>query len=73
MWLAPEIPGYTEVRDFYVRYALKMGNVFSGGMGAMSAVLAQHPGATQGMADFLTAIQLPNETPGPGIAAALTG
>src|SRR5882757_6195498 len=51
MWLTPEIPGYNEVRDFYARYAARMGTVF-GGMGGMSAMLATHPGATQGMADM---------------------
>ena len=46
-------PGYTEVRDFYVRYAQKMGTVFSGaGLGDMAGMLAQHPGAEQGMSDL---------------------
>jgi hypothetical protein len=29
MWMAPEIPGYGEVRDFYIRYAKKMGVMYS--------------------------------------------
>ena len=51
MWLAPEVAGYQEVRDFYQRYALRMGNVFSdsGGIGGM---LAAHPGAAEGMTDM---------------------
>jgi hypothetical protein len=52
MWLAPEIPGYGEVRDFYARYALKMGRVFSGAGGMATAMLASHPGAEQGMQDL---------------------
>jgi len=30
MWMVPEIPGYSEVRDFNVRMAAKMGTMFSG-------------------------------------------
>ena len=29
MYLVPEVPGYDEVRDFYKRYALKMGSVIN--------------------------------------------
>lgn len=52
LWLAPEIPGYKEVRDFYVRMAEKMGPLYSGGIGDMTALARQMPpGALQGMAD----------------------
>ena len=51
MWLAPDIPGYGEARDFYRRYAVKMGMVFSGAIN--SSMLALQPGAGQGMADMV--------------------
>jgi hypothetical protein len=51
MWMAPEIPGYDEVREFYKRYATKMGTVFGGAMSP--SLLAMQPGASQGMADMV--------------------
>jgi hypothetical protein len=51
LWLAPEIPGYDEVKDFYRRYAEKMHIVFNGALNP--AMLAQYPGAGQGMADMI--------------------
>ncbi len=51
LWLAPEIPGYDEVKDFYRRYAEKMKMVFNGALNP--AMLAQYPGAGQGMADMI--------------------
>ena len=47
MWMVPEIPGYTQVRDFYKRMAEKMGPVTAGIGMDMSKMLAQQPGATQ--------------------------
>ena len=47
MWMAPEIPGYGEVRDFNSRMALKMGSMFSGAMS--SPVSPQMPGIQPGM------------------------
>lgn len=54
MWIVPEIPGYDEVREFYKRYAVKMGNVFGGalGQGISPAMLASYRGSGQGMADM---------------------
>lgn len=52
MWLAPEIPGYQQVRDFYVRMASKMGGMTAGVGMDLSRFLAQHPGATQAMTDM---------------------
>ena len=56
MYLAPDIPGYEEVREFYKRYALKMGSIMGQSMnGAMSAqmmAMMQQPAAGQGMADM---------------------
>jgi hypothetical protein len=50
MWLAQEIPGYDEVKEFYRKFALKMGTVFSSAVNP--AMLAQYRGAGQGMADM---------------------
>jgi hypothetical protein len=50
MWLAPEIPGYDEVKEFYKKFALKMGTVFSSAINP--AMLAQYQGAGKGMADM---------------------
>ncbi|WP_260739846.1 hypothetical protein [Tunturiibacter lichenicola] len=50
MWLAKEIPGYDEVKEFYRKFALKMGTVFSSVISP--AMLAQYRGAGQGMADM---------------------
>jgi len=47
MWMAPEIPGYGEVRDFNSRMAVKMGSVFSGSL--PPAVTPQMPGLQPGM------------------------
>jgi len=51
MWLAPDIPGYDEAREFYNRYATKLGVVFSGGIS--QSMLAMQPGAGQGLADMV--------------------
>jgi hypothetical protein len=50
MWLAEEIPGYDEVKEFYRKFALKMGTVLSSAVSP--AMLAQYRGAGQGMADM---------------------
>lgn len=50
MWMATEIPGYEEVRDFDRRYAIKMGMVLSGAINP--SMLAAQPGVGQGMADL---------------------
>ena len=59
LWLASEIPGYKEVRDFYARMAEKMGSVFGAGAGGdMSAMAPQlPPGAMQGIADMAKEMQ----------------
>ena len=59
MWLAPEIPGYSAVRDFYMRYAAKagimMGESFRGmaampaGMGEGTAALVKEMQKLQGV------------------------
>jgi hypothetical protein len=50
MWLVPEIPGYDEVKEFYRKFALKMGTVFNSAINP--AMLAQYQGASKGMADM---------------------
>ena len=53
MFLAPDIPGYDEVRDFYRRYALKMGTVFSGSLNTQTMAMMQQPAAGKAMADMI--------------------
>ncbi|GAC1420065.1 MAG: hypothetical protein NVSMB62_13640 [Acidobacteriaceae bacterium] len=53
MYLAPEIPGYDEVREFYKRYAVKMGSVMSGAMTPQMLAMLQQPAAGKGMADMV--------------------
>jgi hypothetical protein len=51
MWMAPEIPGYGEVRDFNKRFALKMGVVF--GDTFKPSMAAMQPGSAEGMAEMV--------------------
>jgi hypothetical protein len=51
MWMAPEIPGYGEVRDFNKRFALKMGVVF--GDTFKPSMAAMQPGSAEGMAEMM--------------------
>jgi hypothetical protein len=51
MWMAPEIPGYSEVRDFNQRMAQKMGTIFTGELSP--AMLSAQPGMSAGMADMV--------------------
>ena len=51
MWLAPEVPGYDEVREFQKRFAQKLGTVFSESINP--AMLASQPGAAKAMADMV--------------------
>jgi hypothetical protein len=50
MWMAPEIPGYAEVRDFERRFATKMGFLTGG---ALSALVAMQPSMGQGMGEMV--------------------
>jgi hypothetical protein len=61
MWLAPEIPGYDEVKEFYRKFALKMGTVFSSAINP--AMLAQYQGADKGMADMVKEMSKLKGTP----------
>jgi hypothetical protein len=57
MWVVPEIPGYTQVRDFYMRMASKMGTMTAGSGMDFSRMLMQNPGATQGLAEMAKEMQ----------------
>jgi hypothetical protein len=61
MWLAPEIPGYDEVKEFYRKFALKMGTVFSSAINP--AMIAQYQGAEKGMADMVKEMSKLKGTP----------
>lgn len=55
IWLVPDIPGYEEVRAFYMRMAEKMGSIFGAGSGPgdLTAMMPQMPpGAAQGLEDM---------------------
>lgn len=51
MWLAPEVAGYDEVREFQKRFAAKLGTVFSQSLNP--AMFASQPGAGKAMADMV--------------------
>ena len=53
MYLASDIPGYDEVRDFYKRYAQKMGTVMSGTINPQMFAAMGQPAAGQGIADMV--------------------
>jgi len=57
MWVVPEIPGYAQVRDFYMRMATKMGSAPSAVGMDFSRMLMQNPGATQGLAEMAKEMQ----------------
>lgn len=51
MWLAPEVPGYDEVREFQRNFAAKLGTIFSDSFNP--AMFASQPGAGKAMADMV--------------------
>jgi hypothetical protein len=53
MYLAPEIPGYEEVREFEKRYAIKMGTSGTGAINYQMIAMMQQPAAGQGMAEMI--------------------
>ena len=61
MWLAPEVPGYDEVKEFYRKFAEKMGTVFSSAVNP--AMLAQYQGAGKGMAEMTEEMSKLKRTP----------
>lgn len=62
MWMAPEIPGYAEVRDFQKRYALKMGAIFNEAFGP-AMLGAMQPGSAKGMAELVKEMSKLKGTP----------
>jgi hypothetical protein len=58
LWLTPEIPGYKEVRDFYIRYGQKLGDIYGSAMAPMVASMQSQmqsqlkPGQTQGFGEM---------------------
>jgi hypothetical protein len=60
MWLAPSMPGYEEVRDFYTKMSQKMS--WSPNSGFLSAMSAQ-PGMSKGMAEVYKEMSKLNGVP----------
>jgi hypothetical protein len=52
MWLVPEVPGYTQIGEFYKRMAAKMGSMTAGIGMDLSKMVAQNPGASQALTDM---------------------
>ncbi len=50
MWMTPEIPGYSEVRDFNQKWAQKMGMIFKDAMSQQMS--AMQPGMAQGYGEL---------------------
>ena len=57
MWMVPEIPGYGQVREFYKRFAAKMGDAFTGFGADFGKMLAQNPGSGQALGDMAKEVQ----------------
>lgn len=57
MWMVPSVPGYEQVREFYKKFALKMGDATAGFGRDFSRMLAQQPGANQAMGDMVKEMQ----------------
>lgn len=57
MWMVPSVPGYEQVREFYRKFAAKMGDVTAGMGRDFSRMLAQQPGANQAMGDMVKEMQ----------------
>ena len=63
MYLAPEIPGYEEVREFEKRYAVKLGTVISPALSPQMIGMMQQPAASKGMSDMVEEISKLKGTP----------
>jgi len=61
MWMAPEITGYGEVRDFNQKMALKMGVIF--GDTFRPAMAAMQSGSAEGMAEMVKEMSKLNGVP----------
>jgi hypothetical protein len=45
LWLTPEIPGYKEVREFYMRYGQKLGEVYGDSISSVMRSMPRQPQA----------------------------
>lgn len=52
LWMVPEIPGYSQIGEFYARMAAQMGTMTAGVGVDLSKMVAQNPGATQALSDM---------------------
>lgn len=50
MWLAPNLPGYEEVRSFYTRMGQKLS--FTPGMSGFGGMMGQQPGMAKGLSEL---------------------
>lgn len=57
MWMVPSVPGYEQVREFYQKFAAKMGDATVGFGRDFSRMMAQQPGANQAMGDMMKEMQ----------------
>jgi hypothetical protein len=55
LWMAPDVPGYEQVRDFYTRMAGKMN--WHPRMSSLAAAMNVQPGLGQGMAEMMKEAQ----------------
>lgn len=62
MWMAPEIPGYNEVREFERKMALKFGGMMREAFGG-AMLAAMQPGSNQGMAEMVKEMSKLKGTP----------
>ncbi len=63
MYLAPEIPGYEEVREFEKRYAVKLGTVISPALSPQMIAMMHQPAAGKGMSDMVAEMSKLKGTP----------
>ena len=57
MWMVPEVPGYSQVSDFYRRFGAKMADASVGLGFDFSKMLAQNPGAGEALSDMAGEMQ----------------
>ena len=57
MWMVPSIPGYEQIRDFYMRFGAKMSGSTVGLGFDFSKMLAQNPGAGQALSQMAEEMQ----------------
>lgn len=62
MWLASDIPGYGELREFQKKLALKMSDIYNGS-DLYSSLSATNPGMAQGMSEMMKEVKKLNGIP----------